>query len=92
MKYYVEYNIKSNITKYNYHLLQLSKIFEEEKTKAHHDVINKRRTRINVCQSSKIHAHRAKIVHRPLCLKEYSNRESNPRLATQQSFHHPDDH
>jgi len=38
MKHNIEYKIKSNVTEYNNHSLQLSKILIE-KTKAHHDAI-----------------------------------------------------
>jgi len=40
MKSHIGYNIKSNVMEFKCHSLQWSKIFGE-KTKTHHDVINK---------------------------------------------------
>jgi len=47
MKHHIGYNIKSIVIEYKCHSLQLTNTYGD-KTKAHHNVINKRRTKINV--------------------------------------------
>jgi len=46
MKHHIGYNVMSIVMEFKCHSLQSSKI-HGDKTKAHHDTVNKRRIRIN---------------------------------------------
>jgi len=63
MKHHIGYNVKSIVMEYKCDSLQLF-IIHRDKTKAHHDVINKRKTRINILTAIQKYAHRARTIHR----------------------------